>query len=273
MSDLIDAHLAHIRAGGYADNTIKDRGDLLYRIDRELPLGLEQATVEELAGWLASDRWSVATWATYYGHIRSFFTWACDPNNPQLDWNPSSSLIRPTVPKRLPKPVTNEELAVALAQAAEPWRTLVVLAAYAGLRCCELATIHTDHITVERMVVRGKGGKTRIVTTHPQVWAAVRNLPPGLVAGGWDADFIAHNGRHYFGRIGLPGVTFHRYRHWFATWLLRPEKLGGAGADLRTVQELLGHSSLDTTAVYTQVSDEQRRIAVAALPALTPVSA
>lgn len=273
MTDLIDAHLAHIKAAGYAANTIDDRRKVLLRVNVDLPMGLEQATVEELADWLGRDEWSKQTKATYYGHVRGFFTWACNPRAPRLDYDPSASLTRPRVPQTVPRPVADAELAYALEVAVEPWRLMVLLAAYAGLRCLELATVRREDFSVINITVTGKGGKTRVVPTWPDVWRAVQPLPAGLVNPGWTADGIARDAGAYFRSIGLPGVTMHRFRHWFGTNLLRPKAQGGAGADLRTVQELMGHASPATTAIYTQISDEQRRTAIAALPALTRTSA
>jgi integrase len=267
MTDLIHAHLAHIRAGGFAANTIEDRGKVLRRLNDELPMGLDRATVEELAGWLAHDAWTAQTRATYYGHLRGYFTWACDPLNPQLDYDPSASLIRPRVAPTVPRPTSDAEVAHALEHAADPWRRMVALAAYAGCRSFELAIIRREDVTPIQIIITGKGGKQRAVPTSPIVWRAVDGLPAGRLHPGRTADNISTNAGIYLRHLGLAGVTLHRYRHWFATTLLRN------GADLRTVQELMGHSSPATTAIYTQVSDEQRRTAIAALPALAPTSA
>lgn len=264
MTDLIDAHLAHMRAGGLADNTVDDRRKVLYRINKELPLGLEQATVEELADWMAHKGWSAQTRGTYYGHVRGFFVWACDPRNPKLDYDPSEALSRPKVPATLPRPVSDGELAFAMGRASARWYRCVIFAAYAGLRCCELATVSTFDVTRERITVVGKGGKARHIPTADVIWDAVQCLPPGEINPDHDADSIARAGNAHLRRIGLKGVTMHRFRHWFGTNLL------ARGANLRTVQELMGHSSPATTAIYTQVTDEQRQMAIAALPALAP---
>lgn len=264
--DLIDAHIAHIKAGGYSRNTVEDRGILLRRINRELPMGLERATVEELEGWLSRDGWSAQTRATYYGHVRGFFAWAGHPNRPILDWDPSASLVRPRVPLGLPRPVSDAELAQAITQTRPPWRMFVVLAAYAGLRCCELATIDRTDVSERYLIVTGKGGKTRPVPTSPQIWRLVEPLPPGLLAGGRTAEVITRDGNEHLRRRVGRGITWHRFRHWFGTNLL------GRGANLRTVQELMGHASPATTAIYTQITDEQRVMAIAALPALAPAS-
>lgn len=267
MTDLIAAYAQHLRAAGRRRRTIGTYVELLHRVDRDLPLGIEQATVEELTAWLARDEWAAATRALYHAGIRGFFDWACA--NAHLDWNPAASLTRPRVPAGVPRPVTHEELAHALTYTSAPtWRLLVLLAAYAGLRDCELATVRREHVTDERLTIRGKGGKSRAVPTWPQVWALVHALPPGPLAGGLTARQIPKMARREMDRIGLPGVTMHRFRHWFGTYLLRPARLGGAGADLRTVQGLLGHASPAQTATYTEITDEQRQMAIAALPVL-----
>lgn len=262
--DLIDLHLRHMTAAGRSPNTIDDRRKVLHRLNCELPMGLEQATVEELADWLANAGWSVQTRATYYGHIRGFFVWACDPLATRLSYDPSASLTRPRVPAGVPRPVSDAELRYALETADERWRRLILLAAYAGLRCCELVSIRKQDIDVTNITITGKGGKTRVVPTQAEIWRFAYPLPAGLLDPGWhDADHVSRDATPYFTRIGLPGVTMHRFRHWFATNLL------SHGADLRTVQELMGHASPATTAIYTQITDEQRRNAIQALPVLT----
>lgn len=267
MSDLIGAHLAHLRAAGRAATTIQKRGELLRRVDRDLPYGIDGATVEELAAWLAHDEWSLAAKHNYYYHLRGYYCWATDERNPHLDYDPSASLARPRVPAGVPKPVSNEQLEQALGRSGDPWFRLVLLAAKSGLRCCELATVTRADVTESDVRVKGKGGKVRLVPTDPQIWAAVRDLPRGHL-GPTDPQWISRNACYHFDRIGLVGVTMHRFRHWYATTLL------AGGVDLLTVSKLLGHASPNVTAVYCQISDEQRSRAVNALPVLgAPTSA
>lgn len=264
MSDLIERHCAQISAKGLSDNTVDSRRDLLKRMDAELPMGLESATVEELTDWLARRGWSRQTRATYYGHVKGFFDWACDPRSPHLDWNPAASLTRPKVPRGVPKPVTEDELRDALA-APGGWRVAILLAADAGLRCCELATIQRRDVNELTITVIGKGDRSRVVPTSGNVWGCVRDMPSGRLVPG-TAGQISKNARDHFDRIGLPDVTMHRFRHRFATQLLE------RGADLLTVSMLLGHAQIETTVRYTQITDGQRRNAVRALPVLTPAS-
>lgn len=267
MSDLIDAHLAHLRAAGRAATTITKRGELLRRVDRDLPLGIDQATVEELASWLAEHGRSAAGKHNYYWHLRGYYRWATDERNPHLDYDPSASLARPRVPAGVPKPVTDDELDAALTRSEDPWHRLILLAAYAGLRCCELASVRRENVTEYDITIKGKGGKTRRVPTMPHVWKAVKDLPRGPL-GPPNSNWVSRHALYHFARIGLEGVTMHRFRHWYATNLLR------GGTDLLTVSKLLGHANTATTAVYCLITDEQRQIAVSALPVLgAPASA
>lgn len=264
MCDLIEPHLRHLEAAGYAANTIEDRRTILRRVDRDLDMGLTEATVPELDDWLAKFHTN-QTKATYFGHLVGFFTWACEGDDPWLDWNPCANMKRPKVSKTVPRPVSDEAAFAVLARARNPYRVWALLAAYGGLRAFEIATLERHNIDRDWIYLRGKGGKNATVPTHELVWAAVKDLPPGRIA-------LSATGRRMsptrvasmFGRhmraIGLPGVSLHPLRHWLGTRSLQQCK------DLRTVQELLRHSSPATTAIYTQITDEQRRSAVSALP-------
>lgn len=259
MTDLIERHCARLRQRGLSDNTINKRRELLARVDRDLPMGLECATVEELSNWLARPGWSRETRANYYGHVAGFFAWATDDNDPHLDWNPALSLTRPRVPKGVPKPVTDDELVEALRTGGD-WTVAILLAAYAGLRCCELASLARRDVNAATITVTGKGDKTRVIPTAAIVWDAVSGMTGKLIPG--TAAQVSVRARDHFDRVGLPDLTLHRFRHWFATTMLQ------AGADLKTVSELLGHASPATTARYCQISDRQRATAVATLPVL-----
>jgi len=272
MCTLIASYTAHMRAAGFSAKTVRERTKLLERANLQLPYGLAEATTEELADFLANAGWSRETRAAYYGHIRGFFAHHADPSRPVgLDWDPSAGLCRPKVRKGVPRPVTNDELADALRRTRQPWRTYILIAAYTGLRAFEVEQLRRQDITADTVTVRnGKGGRQRVVPTHELVWATVRNMPPGLiVVQRTDGrprcqDYLSRETGRHTRRVGLDDFTLHRCRHWYATMMLR------AGHSLRTVQELLGHSSPATTAIYTQVTDEQRRLAIDALPVLIP---
>lgn len=271
MTDsLLSEYLSWLRDCRRRPRTIESRGAILARIDRDLPFGLEGATADELQHWIYRPEFSRNTLATYYATVKGFFIWAADPLQPRLDFDPSRLLPQVTHARGLPRPVTDDQLADVLARSAMPFRRWVILAAYAGLRCCEIADLHREHITRERLtVVDGKGGKPGILPTHHLVWTEVADLPPGPLewtsrgdraTARWVSIAFALYARR---QLGLPGVGLHRFRHWYGTTVYRRTK------DIRRTQELLRHSSLTSTQVYTAVSDEEREAAIQALPNLT----
>lgn len=178
----------------------------------------------------------------------------------------------PRIAKGLPRPVTPDD-AIGLAEtvdalAAEDWvgardRAVLLLLYGAGLRIAEALSLKAEALPLgDRLTVTGKGGKQRVVPLLPIVREAVadyaarcpwplprdealfRGAKGGPLAQGMVQKATARARR----AIGLPdSATPHALRHSFATHLL------GAGTDLRSLQELLGHASLGSTQIYTQV--------------------
>ena len=198
---------------------------------------------------------------------------------------PQLALVRgPKVKASLPRPVSEDQARGLLAEPdadpdMEPWeaardRAVLCLLYGCGLRISEALSLRrSDAPLADSLRITGKGQKTRLVPVLPQVREATEaylSLLPHVV----DPDqalFRARRGgplspRHVQatvqrlrGRLGLPETaTPHALRHSFATHLL------GAGADLRSIQELLGHASLSTTQKYTQVDAERLLSAYAA---------
>ncbi|MBX9615549.1 MAG: tyrosine recombinase XerC [Caulobacteraceae bacterium] len=201
---------------------------------------------------------------TFHG----FLDRRCDTPAPQL------ALVRgPRVKPSLPRPVSADQARGMIAEPAldpdaEPWEALrdaaVLSLLYGcGLRISEaLSLTRADAPLPATLRITGKGGKTRMVPVLPVVRTAVEAALAAqpFPLGPSDALFRARRGgplspRHVQatvqrlrGRLGLPAsATPHALRHSFATHLL------GAGADLRSIQELLGHASLSTTQKYTAV--------------------
>jgi site-specific recombinase XerD len=139
-------------------------------------------------------------------------------------------------------------------------RALVELVYSAGLRSAEAVGLDLADLDFEQELVhvRGKGGKERVVPLGEEaayrLALYLRDARPALARGASDAVFLSARGR----RLDTSTVRRllpppHRLRHAFATHLLE------GGADLRTIQELLGHSSLSTTQVYSHVDAKRLR--------------
>lgn len=281
MNDLIERHLRRCRQAGFSPITVRDREELLRRLDAELLLGVGQATTEEVQDWLIKPKQngqprSPKTLETYFDHVVGFYR---DPTIAEaIGWDPSAGLIRPRVPQHLPIPATEGEVQHAFADLPAPWDLYVMLAAHAGLRAGEIARLDRRHVTEERVTIfEGKGGKTRTVETHPELWQRIRLVRPGpiaLLGSGliMTASQMSVRSSYRLSKIGQHHLTLHSYRRRFATMLLRPKELGGAGADLLTVSILMGHANPNTTKIYCLITSEQRRLAVHALPALAPTS-
>jgi integrase len=276
MSDLIEAHLAHLRAAGKSPHTIEDRSKLLRRLDRELPYGVDRAAVEEWESFLGQQRFAQWTRVAYWVHGNCYYRWLV--HRGYLDWNPLGYIERPKAPVGVPHPVSDAQLEHVLARAGRPYRTAFLLAAYAGMRASEVAAATREQISEPLIRIHGKGDKTRVVPNHELILAELPHLPGGPI-------IARPNGLHYAGdnvsrmmsayltEIGLPQVTLHWFRHWFATTMLRGGREDAPDEqlrpmDLRTVQELMGHASPAVTMIYTKVSDRQRRLAICTLPVL-----
>lgn len=195
--------------------------------------------------------------------VRGFLAWA-GADAPRLKG--------PRVKKGVPRPIAPDEV-VALAEdvaddAREPWIAardwaLLMLLYGSGLRIGEALALTGAALPMrETLVVTGKRDKMRIVPILPQVadavaryaelqpWPLTRETPlfRGAKGGPLAAGVIRRSVQGARGRLGLGDrTTPHALRHSFATHLL------GRGADLRALQELLGHASLSSTQVYTAV--------------------
>ena len=203
---------------------------------------------------------SPATIARKLAAVRSFLRFTLGAANvPDVSLSPRRARRLPDAPK----PEEVEALLAGLEHEGPRGlrdRALVELVYSAGLRSAEAVGLDLADVDFEQehVHVRGKGGKERIVPLGEEAayWAAryLREARPELAKGACDAFFLSVRGRRLDTstlRRTLPHP--HRLRHAFATHLLE------GGADLRTIQELLGHSSLSTTQIYSHVDARRLR--------------
>jgi len=244
----------------------------------EGPLG--RVTTEQLEQYLAELRavgLSPATIARRVAAIRSFFRYQALLGT-RTD-NPAAELELPRRRRTLPRTLSPAE-AERLVEAANGTtprdlrdRALVELLYGAGLRVSEAVSLHKSSVDLEARLVRciGKGSKERVVPIGRQAAQALRRYlgrgRPHLDSRHRPELFLNAKGggltragvflilRRLAGKAGLDPERVHPHllRHSFATHLLE------GGADLRSVQEMLGHADLATTELYTHVSDRRRR--------------
>jgi integrase/recombinase XerC len=204
--------------------------------------------------------------------VRAFLTFAAKDAGivPQLPRTRA-----PRRPRTLPRAASPEDV-MALADeagaAADDWTAardmaILLLLYGAGLRIAEAMSLTAGVLPLgQTLRVTGKGGKTRVVpivdavreaigayvAACPYPLAGTSPLFLGARGGPLNADLVRRAVRTARRRLGLPdSVTPHALRHSFATHLL------AGGADLRSLQELLGHASLSSTQIYTQVDAAQ----------------
>lgn len=247
-------------ARGIADPAAVTRGDLREFVYLLKDLGLSAATI----------RREVSAIRTYYGFLAG---------EGRVRDDPSDRLETPRRGRVLPEVLTVREIEALLAAPTldEPlgWRdrALLELGYGAGLRVSELCGLGLTDLLLAEQLVRafGKGGKERLVPLGRAVIGAVsvylHTLRPTLDRGRSGGRVLLNARGEPLSRVGAWGivrraarragiakrVTPHTLRHSFATHLLE------GGADLRAVQEMLGHADLSTTQIYTHVDREYLR--------------
>lgn len=250
------------------------------------PSDVDRITLRRYLAFLATRRYAKATISRTAASMRSYFGWCA--RRGVVAHDPSVRLSAPSPDSRLPRVLGHAELDRLLASPPLPVpdaddRTVgtdegpaprdvrddavLELLYGSGMRVAELCGLDVDDLDLDRGVVTvtGKGAKQRQVLVHDTCAAAVRSWLGGprsaMATATSPGGALFFNGRG--NRLGSRDVRRildrrspvpthpHALRHSFATHLL------DGGADLRVVQELLGHASLQTTQVYTHVSKER----------------
>ena len=282
MHPTISAFLDHLRAerqasshtlSSYEDDLLQFSAYLAEAIgDDADPTMVDPRRLRSYSVWLNSRGYAPSTVARRLASLRSFFRYQRRQGVVTID--PSGGLRNPKQPKRLPKFLGIEEvvgLLDAITTDTAPGvrdRAMFETLYGGGLRVSELVGIELADLDDEQglILVRGKGRRERLCPVGPMAmtwighWRPLRN--PKLV--GESALFLNQRGTRlttrsvgrlletYLEAQGLdPSLSPHAFRHSFATHLL------DGGADLRSVQELLGHRSLTTTQIYTHVTRER----------------
>lgn len=244
-------------------------------------LDADVAAIRKFLERLAEQSYSPATMARKIATLRSFHRWL--EKRGLITVNPMLMIRTPKQAKRLPKAINVEQVEKLLAAPNDNNllgardRAILETLYSTGIRVSELVGINRGDVDEpgQALIVMGKGKKERIVPLGSHALAAIRHyatiLDRDRAAAGQGPDPAAplfinkHGGRlstrsvrrkvsKYLTEAGLdPTISPHTLRHSFATHLL------DNGADLRSVQELLGHQSLSTTQVYTHLTAQRMR--------------
>jgi site-specific recombinase XerD len=281
----LDAYLAWLRGRGASPATLRAYTSDLRQLDRWLAAGglapedADELSLRRFAAHLGTLRYAPATAARKLSAARGAYAFMLDRG--LVERNPAALVPGPRKTSKLPATLSETEVERLLDRpaASDPRRlrdrALLELLYGCGLRASEACGLRTTDVNADEGFVRvtGKGGKERIVPLGGAAADALgRYLRDGRPRLGPAADrvFVSVRGRplgptdvrralrRELAAAGLAQRSPHALRHTFATHLLEH------GADLRSIQQLLGHASVGTTQVYTHVSVRHLRAAHAA---------
>lgn len=263
-------HLKHLGQINRRPRSIESRARALKRLFRfagNLGLTVIELSLKELEEFLDRPLCPQSR-ATEISHLKSFFRWCLEEGFVNID--PSVRLHRPKVPRRFPRPMKELDKIFALENAPGRIKTWLFLAAYAGLRACEIAPIKGEDILWEEGVLiipEQKGGDSGAVSLHPLLVLELRQAyKPGWLfekGNGYEGHITASQlqrwANRYLHSVGIES-TLHTLRHWFGTEIYR------SSHNIRLTQEAMRHSSVVTTALYTQIDKTEIAEVIASLP-------
>ena len=261
---------------GLSENTIeayrRDLTDFLAFCENHGTEDLNSVKRTEINSYVLKmhdENFTATTIVRKIASLRGFFKWLCA--NEYCKSDPTLTLEQPKLPKRLPKVMTVQEIEEILSRHLDELHSLILELLYGcGLRVSELVNINVNDIDIKAKYLRcmGKGSKERLVPLGKKAVMAVKKFLPvreyNLKKNNIAAKRLLVNDKgriltrqdiytfiHEQGEKIHKHISPHTLRHSFATHLIEN------GADLRVVQELLGHSDVATTQLYTHISKKR----------------
>lgn len=275
MFELLSLYLEFIELEkGLSSNSIE-----AYRRDIEIFLeyfstktNLDEISRHDISNYIRSlkeNNYAITSITRKISSIKSFFKWACTTNYAKN--NPAQLIELPKRPKKLPKVMTLKDIEEILSHDLSKLEAVILELLYScGFRVSELVNLKMTDINLKARYVLcfGKGSKERLVPIGEKAITKINEYLPErdfiIKKNKLDTNFLLlhENGRlvtrqdiynlvHSQGEIIHKNISPHTLRHSFATHLLEN------GADLRVVQELLGHSDVATTQLYTHISKKR----------------
>lgn len=271
---VLAAHLAELRLRDLAATHIRARQRAVERLSDHLGRDALTATEADLRDYLAAiPRATSRSRYAEHSNLACYYRWAVLHGH--LDSDPTAKIPRPRLSRLLPRPISESDLQVAIDNASGRIRLWLILAAYEGLRACEIAVLDRsdvlDNAPVPVLIAHGKGRKDRVVPLGQRALdeLAVYRMPsrgplfPRLDGrpGPTSAHRVSLVANDYLHGLGITD-TLHSLRHRFAT------RTYDATSDILVVGELLGHADPKSTAGYAQFSNPRAVAAVNALDVL-----
>ena len=257
---------------GLSQNTLdaygRDLSDFLDFCGGDLK-NIQRTQINSYVGNLHEKKYSPTSIMRKIASIRGIFKWACI--NEIIKANPALTLEQPKVPQKLPKVISVSEIENILNQNLTTFETVIIELLYGcGLRVSELINLKINdyNLKTKYLECTGKGSKDRIIPLGAKAVNAIKKYLPerefflqkyntkslrllineqGKEVTRQEVYTLIHNQ----GKKLHKTISPHTLRHSFATHLLEN------GADLRVVQELLGHSNVSTTQLYTHISKKR----------------
>lgn len=272
LDPLIQEFVDNLRVRRSA-HTVRSYGSDLAQLSTYLQ-GEARLGANELRGYLRKYAQTPVTRARKLSTLRAFVRYLKRAGH--LSSDPTENLEAPIRRKRLPKAINQEQAGELLDQGDEGKtplrdRALLELMYAAGVRASEVVGVNLRDLDLREQSLRvhGKGNKERLVVFGKTCQSALKDYMSGERVEAAEALFTNKHGqrittrtvqnvvKRWALRVGLPpDVSPHTLRHSFATHML------DGGADLKSVQQLLGHESLATTQIYTHISVERLRDAI-----------
>lgn len=265
--DALNRWRESMRDQDLSERTINERIRLIKKISADTGCDPLAFTTDDLARW-GSQPFANRTKHTYRAVLRAWHKWLVIKN--YRDDDPTLKLMKIKTVRSQPRPISTAHLSRAYHRQGMRRRTrmMILLGAYQGLRVSEIAHVKGSDINLidQTIKVVGKGDVEVILPLAPEIAIEVANWPK---RGYWFESYMKPGqpitGKQVSRAIGdslsrYGASTAHQLRHWLGTELVR------ADVDLRTVQTILRHAQLNTTAIYTRVDQDRQRSALRDLP-------
>jgi len=252
----LDGYMTAMAAAGRERGTMRLHRHYLAQI-ANVHASPWRVTTTHLRELLAHPEWAPETRKSARSVFRGFYKWGHGVG--LVDVNPAAPLDAVRVPRTCARPAPEQVVRDATASPGGRAALMAMLAAYAGLRCAEIAAVHSDHLVGDILRVRGKGGKVREVPfVVEQLFARLLEVDGWAFPGKTNGHLSPGHVSRVLSRALPRGWTAHTLRHRMATTAYAGTR------DLLAVSAVLGHSRPETTQRYVRLPDDALRAACAA---------